>query len=101
MAKCAMVNREIKRDRMVRKYAAKRQELKIMVIDPSLSEEERTEARNKLNKLPKNSSPTRIRNRCNLTGRPHGYYRKFGLGRNKLREAAMRGDIPGLVKASW
>ena len=101
MAKCSMVNREIKRDRLVRKFAAKRQELKSRVIDPSLSEEERTEARNKLNKLPKNSSPTRIRNRCNLTGRPHGFYRKFGLGRNKLREAAMRGDIPGLVKASW
>lgn len=101
MAKTSMVNREIKRIRLVRKYAAKRQELKARIKDMSLSEEERTVARNKLNMLPKNSSPARIRNRCNLTGRPHGYYRKFGLARNKLREAAMRGDIPGLVKASW
>lgn len=101
MAKVSMVNREIKRVRLVKKYAAKRQELKAKVKDTSLSEEERTAARNKLNMLPRNSSPTRVRNRCNLTGRPHGYYRKFGLGRNKLREAAMRGDIPGLVKASW
>lgn len=101
MAKVSMINREIKRIRLVRKYAAKRQELKAKIRDMSLSEEERTVARNKLNKLPKNSSPARVRNRCNLTGRPHGYYRKFGLARNKLREAAMRGDIPGLVKASW
>ena len=101
MAKISMVNREIKRVRLVKKYAAKRQELKAKIKDKSLSEDERTEARNRLNMLPKNSSPARVRNRCNLTGRPHGYYRKFGLARNKLREAAMRGDIPGLVKASW
>ena len=96
-----MINREIKRDRLVRKYAAKRAELKARVKDTSLNEEQRTAARNKLNMLPRDSSASRMRNRCNLTGRPHGYYRKFGLGRNKLREAAMRGDIPGLVKASW
>lgn len=101
MAKSSMVNREIKRAKLVKKYAAKRAKLKAVIADMSLSEEERSAAREKLNKLPRNSNPIRLRNRCNLTGRPHGYYRKFGLGRNKLREAAMRGDVPGLVKASW
>lgn len=101
MAKTSMVNREIKRNRLVRKYAAKRLTLKVKIIDISLSEEERTAARNKLNMLPRDSSKSRLRNRCSITGRPHGYYRKFGLGRNKLREAAMRGDVPGLVMASW
>jgi len=96
-----MVNREIKRQRLVKKYAIKRAELKAMIKDTSLSEEDRASAREKLNKMPRDASPVRVRNRCNLTGRPHGYYRKFGLGRNKLREAAMRGDVPGLVKASW
>jgi small subunit ribosomal protein S14 len=96
-----MVNREIKRIRLVKKYAARRAGLKLRIKDTSLSEEERRAAREKLNKLPRDSSPTRVRNRCNLTGRARGYYRKFGLGRNKLREAAMCGDIPGLVKASW
>jgi small subunit ribosomal protein S14 len=96
-----MVNREIKRIRLVKKYAAKRTELKAMIKDTSLSEDDRKAAREKLNKMPRDASPVRVRNRCNLTGRPHGYYRKFGLGRNKLREAAMRGDVPGLVKASW
>lgn len=96
-----MVNREIKRTKLVKKYAAKRAKLKATISNMSLSEEERSVAREKLNKLPRNSSPIRLRNRCNLTGRPHGYYRKFGLARNKLREAAMRGDVPGLVKASW
>ena len=96
-----MVNREIKRLRLVKKYALKREELKAKIKDISLSEEDRATARNKLNKMPRDASPSRIRNRCSLTGRPHGYYRKFGLARNKLREAAMRGDIPGLVKASW
>jgi len=96
-----MVNREVKRIRLVKKFAAKRAELKAAIKDTSLNEEERSAAREKLNKLPRDSSPVRIRNRCNITGRPHGYYRKFGLGRNKLREAAMRGDVPGLVKASW
>ena len=101
MAKTSMINREHKRARMVVKYAAKRADLKKRAVDMKLSEEERQEARLKLNKLPRDASPTRGRNRCALTGRPHGYYRKFGLSRNKLREAAMRGDIPGLVKASW
>lgn len=101
MAKSCMVNREVKRIRLVKKYAAKRTELKAMIKDTSLSEEDRTMAREKLNKMPRDASPVRVRNRCNITGRPHGYYRKFGLGRNKLREAAMRGDVPGLVKASW
>lgn len=101
MAKSCMVNREIKRIRMVKKFAAKRAELKAIIKDTSLSDEERNIARDKFNKLPRDSSPVRIRNRCSITGRSHGYYRKFGLGRNKLREAAMRGDVPGLVKASW
>lgn len=101
MAKTCMVNREVKRLRLVKKYAAKRAELKAAIINTSLSEDERKVAREKLNKMPRDASAVRIRNRCNLTGRPHGFYRKFGLGRNKLREAAMRGDVPGLVKASW
>ena len=86
---------------MVVKYAAKRVALKAKIKDMSLSEDERHEARIKLNKMPRDASPSRMRNRCALTGRPHGFYRKFGLSRNKLREAAMRGDVPGLVKASW
>jgi len=101
MAKTSMINREIKRNRLVKKYAVKRAELKNKIKDMTSSEEERAAARKKLNMLPRDSSTVRLRNRCSLTGRPHGYYRKFGLGRNKLREAAMRGDVPGLVKASW
>lgn len=101
MAKKSMVNRELKRQRTVAKYAAKRAELKRKMLDMNLSDEERDEAQRKFHALPRDASPVRLRNRCNLTGRPHGYYRKFGLGRNKLREAAMRGDVPGLVKASW
>jgi small subunit ribosomal protein S14 len=101
MAKQSMINREHKRTRMVARFAKKRTELKRRAIDMSLSDEDRQDARLKLNKMPRDSSPSRRRNRCALTGRPHGYYRKFGLSRNKLREAAMRGDIPGLVKASW
>jgi small subunit ribosomal protein S14 len=101
MAKLCMVNREIKRIKLVQKFSVKRAELKATIKNMSLSEEERSVAREKLNKMPRDASPVRIRNRCNITGRPHGYYRKFGLGRNKLREAAMRGDVPGLVKASW
>ena len=101
MAKRSMVNRERKRERLVEKYAEKRAALKRIIKDMSLTVQERKEARIKLNKMPRDSSPSRLRNRCSLTGRPNGYYRKFGLGRNKLREAAMRGDIPGLVKASW
>ena len=101
MAKRSMINREIKRKSLIRKYAARRAELRGVVKDTSLSDEERSLARKKLNMLPRDSSPSRLRNRCKITGRPHGYYRKFGLCRNKLREAAMRGDVPGLVKASW
>lgn len=101
MAKKSMVNRELKRQKTVAKYADKRAELKRKMLDTNLSEEEREEAQRKFHALPRNASPSRLRNRCNLSGRPHGYYRKFGLSRNKLREAAMRGDVPGLVKASW
>ena len=101
MAKACMVNRELRRQRMVKKYAARRAALKNQLKDASLSEAERAAAREKLAKMPRDASAVRLRNRCNMTGRPHGYYRKFGLARNKLREAAMRGDVPGLVKASW
>lgn len=101
MAKVSMVQREIKREKMVRKYAAKRRELKAIVSNPHISEEERAEAQEKLQRIPRNASPVRQRNRCNLSGRPRGYYRKFGLARNKLRQAAMNGEIPGLVKSSW
>lgn len=101
MAKTSMVNRETKRARLIKKYAAKRSELRRKSRDISLSEEERAAAVLRLSKLPRDSSPSRKRNRCALSGRPHGYYRKFGLGRIKLREAAMRGDVPGLVMASW
>ena len=101
MAKKAMIQREIKRQKLVDKYAHKRQELKQLIKDPNVSDEEKDHAVLQLQKLPVNSSKQRLRNRCAITGRPHGYYRKFGLARNKLREAAMRGDIPGLVKASW
>lgn len=101
MAKQSMIQREMKRARTVAKYAAKRAELKATINSPTVSDEERYDAVLKLQKLPRNASPSRQRNRCRLTGRPHGYYRKFGLGRNMLRDAAMRGDIPGMKKASW
>ena len=101
MAKVSMVNREKKRTKLVSKYAAKRDELRAIVKSANASDEERMEAVRKLQSMPRDASPSRQRNRCRLTGRPHGYYRKFGLCRNKLREAAMRGDIPGLRKASW
>lgn len=101
MAKVSMVNRDIRRRSIVQKYATKRRELKELLRNPNLSEEELAEARRKFHSLPRDASPSRIRNRCAITGRAHGYYRKFGLARNKLREAAMRGDVPGLVKASW
>ncbi|NOZ53659.1 MAG: 30S ribosomal protein S14 [Gammaproteobacteria bacterium] len=101
MAKVSIIHREKKRERTVQKYAAKRAELKQMLKDPKLDDEALEAVRKKFNALPRNASPCRLRNRCRLTGRPHGYYRKFGLARTKLREAAMRGDIPGLVKASW
>ncbi len=101
MAKLSMKEREKKRQETVAKFAKKRAELKAVIASASASEEERWEAQIKLQKLPRDASPIRLRNRCGLTGRPHGFYRKFGLGRNKLREAAMRGDVPGLVKSSW
>jgi small subunit ribosomal protein S14 len=101
MAKLSMINRERKRAVLVIRYATKRLALKTIIKDMSLNEDERQDARIRLNKMPRDASPSRKRNRCALTGRPHGYYRKFGLSRNKLREAAMRGDVPGLVKASW
>ena len=101
MAKTSMIEREKKRAKTVKRYAAKRAELKAKIIDQNLSDEERWEAQIQLQKLPRDASPSRQQRRCNLTGRPHGVYRKFGLCRNKLREAAMRGDIPGLVKSSW
>jgi len=101
MAKTSMVNREIKRGKLVTKHAAKRAELKAIIRDVNVSEEDRQTAVAKLASLPRDSSKSRLRNRCALTGRDHGYYRKFGLARNKLREAAMRGDVPGLHKASW
>ena len=96
-----MINRETKRARLIKKYAGKRAELREKVKDTSLSDEERAAAVVHLSKLPRDSSASRKRNRCALSGRPHGYYRKFGLARIKLREAAMRGDVPGLVMASW
>ncbi|MCG5536762.1 30S ribosomal protein S14 [Ectothiorhodospira mobilis] len=101
MAKISMMEREKKRAQLVKRYAAKRAELKALISNPETSPEARMEAVVQLQKLPRDSSPARKRNRCRLTGRPHGYYRKFGLARNKLREAAMRGDVPGLVKSSW
>jgi small subunit ribosomal protein S14 len=101
MAKTSLVEREKKRAKLVKKYATKRAELKKAATNPKLSLEDRMEAQTKLQKLPRDASPTRQRNRCVLTGRPRGVYRKFGLGRTKLREATMRGDVPGLRKASW
>lgn len=101
MAKICMTNREKRRMRLVQKYAEKRVELKKQRINLNLSEEDRVAASHQLWALPRDSCPARLHNRCRITGRAHGYYRKFGLARNKLREAAMRGDIPGLTKASW
>ena len=101
MAKKSMIAREVKRIKTVAKFAEKRAILKAIVNDTNASSEERYEANIKLQKLPRNSSPSRVVRRCQITGRPHAVYRKFGLSRIKLREAAMRGDIPGLVKSSW
>ncbi len=101
MAKKSMVARELKRTRTVEKFAAKRAGLKATIVSPASTEEQVWEAQIKLQKLPRDASPARQRNRCRVTGRPHGVYRKFGLCRHKLREAAMRGDVPGLVKSSW
>ncbi len=101
MAKRSMIERELKRARAVDKFAEKRAALKALVKSPDIETEERWEAQRALQSLPRDSSPVRRQRRCRLTGRPHGVYRKFGLGRNKLREAAMRGDVPGLRKGSW
>jgi len=101
MAKLALINREDKRRALVAKYAKKREALLAVIDDASLSDAERYSARLKLQRLPRNASPSRLRNRCQLTGRPRGVYRKFGLCRNKIRELAFDGQIPGVVKASW
>ena len=101
MAKVSITEREKKREKIVAKYAEKRRALKAIIADRSATDEERWVAQLKLQALPRNASPVRLRRRCGQTGRPRGVYRKFGLGRNKLREAAMRGDVPGLMKASW
>jgi small subunit ribosomal protein S14 len=101
MAKTSMVNRDIKRKKHVAKHATTRAELKKIIRRTTASYEEKMDAATKLQKLPRDSSPSRVRNRCELTGRSRGVYSKFGLGRNKLREATMRGDVPGLRKASW
>ena len=101
MAKTSMIMREAKRSKMVAQFAAKRTALKAIIINPNSSYDDRMQAVDTLQKLPRDSSPVRQHSRCSITGRPHGVYRKFGLSRMKLREAAMRGDVPGLVKASW
>jgi len=101
MAKLALINRETKRRKTVAKFAARRAELVEIINDSKRSDEERAEARARMQQLPRDASPVRLRNRCKLTGRPRGVFRKFGLGRNKLREIAMRGEIPGVIKASW
>ena len=101
MAKLSLINRQVKREQLVKKYQPKRKALQATINDSKRSDDERMEARQQLQQLPRNANPTRLRNRCGLTGRPRGTFRKFGLGRNKLREVAMRGEVPGLVKASW
>ena len=101
MAKLSLINRDQKRRKLVKKFAKKREELEAILNNPKASEEVRFAARLKIQQLPRNANPTRLRNRCALTGRSRGYFRKFGLSRNKLREFAMRGEVPGIVKASW
>ena len=101
MAKLALVNRERKRRAMVKKFASKRAELISLTQNLKLSDEDRYAARLRLQQLPRNASPVRLRNRCTLTGRPRGVFRKFALARNKLRDIALRGEIPGVIKASW
>jgi len=101
MAKLALINRDAKRRALVKKYAKKREALQAIVDNQKMSDEDRFAARQKIQQLPRNANPTRVRNRCAITGRPRGVFSKFGLGRNKLREFAMRGEIPGIVKASW
>ena len=101
MAKLSLINRNEKRRGLVKKYAKRRAMLVAIINNTKASDEDRMAARLKVQGLPRNANPTRLRNRCAITGRPRGYFRKFGLGRNKLREYAMRGEIPGIVKASW
>ena len=101
MSKLSLINRDQKRRKLVKKFDAKRKALELIINDMSKPQEDRYDARLKLQALPRNSNPTRVRNRCKITGRPRGVYSKFGLGRNKLREHAMRGEVPGLTKASW
>ena len=101
MAKLALINRQYKREKLVKKFEKRREALTAIIENSKTSDEDRFAARLKLQALPRNANPTRLRNRCALTGRPRGVFRKFGLGRNKLREYAMRGEIPGIVKASW
>ncbi|HET7097592.1 MAG TPA: 30S ribosomal protein S14 [Casimicrobiaceae bacterium] len=101
MAKLSLINRDQKRRKLVKKFAKKREELEAILNNPKASEDVRFAARLKIQQLPRNANPTRLRNRCALTGRSRGYFRKFGLSRNKLREFAMRGEVPGVVKASW
>lgn len=101
MAKKSMIAREVKRQKTVARFAAKRAELKKIIASPNSTDEERRDALARMQKLPRDASPSRLTNRCALSGRPKGYYRKFGLGRNKLREQTMGGNIPGLSKASW
>ncbi|MBK8065466.1 MAG: 30S ribosomal protein S14 [Betaproteobacteria bacterium] len=101
MAKLALTNREQKRRKTVEKFKTKRAALFEVINNAKASDEDRDAARTKLQAMPRNASPTRLRNRCSITGRPRGVYRKFGLGRNKLRELALRGEVPGVIKASW
>ena len=101
MAKLSLIQREKKREQLVAKFAKKHAELSAIANDAKRSDEERYAARLELQKLPRNANPTRLRNRCGITGRPRGTFRKFGLGRNKIRELAFKGDIPGIIKASW
>jgi small subunit ribosomal protein S14 len=101
MAKLSLINREEKREKLVAKFAAKHAALKAIINDMSKSEDERMAARLDLQKLPRNANPTRLRNRCALTGRPRGTFRQFGLGRHKIRELAFKGEVPGVTKSSW
>ena len=101
MAKLALINRNEKRKKLVTKFAKKRDALQAIIDDPKATDEAKEVARDKLQKLPRDASPVRLRNRCALTGRPRGVYRKFGLGRNKLRDLALKGEVPGVIKASW
>ena len=101
MAKLAVINRQAKREAMVKKYAERRKQLRAIIQDPKATDDARDEARAKIQAMPRDASPVRLRNRCAMTGRPRGTFRKFGLGRNKIRDLAFKGDIPGIVKASW